>query len=52
MYLMLHKSGMLFFGDTTVNVDLDDASLADVAEMIADAAKTFDAVPAGRDAQL
>jgi malate dehydrogenase (oxaloacetate-decarboxylating)(NADP+) len=45
MYLMLHKSGMLFFGDTTVNVDVDAASLADVAEMIADAAKTFDAVP-------
>ncbi len=45
MYLMLHKSGMLFFGDTTVNVDVDAETLADVAEMIADAAKTFDAVP-------
>jgi malate dehydrogenase (oxaloacetate-decarboxylating)(NADP+) len=23
MYLMLHRSGMLFFGDTTVNVEMD-----------------------------
>ena len=45
MYLMLHKAGMLFFGDTTVNVDMDEGTLADVAEMIADAARTFDAVP-------
>ena len=45
MYLMLHKSGMLFFGDTTVNVDMDTETLADVAEMIADAARNFDATP-------
>lgn len=45
MYLMLHRNGMLFFGDTTVNVELDVETLADVAEMVADAAKTFDAVP-------
>jgi malate dehydrogenase (oxaloacetate-decarboxylating)(NADP+) len=45
MYLMLHKAGMLFFGDTTVNVAMDAETLADVAELIADAAKTFDAVP-------
>jgi malate dehydrogenase (oxaloacetate-decarboxylating)(NADP+) len=45
MYLMLHKSGMLFFGDTTVNVSMDAQTLADIAEMIADAAKTFDALP-------
>ena len=45
MYLMLHKNGMYFFGDTTVNVDMDAETLADVAEMIADAAKTFEAVP-------
>ncbi len=45
MYLMLHKSGMLFFGDTTVNVDMDAATLAEIAEMCADAAKTFDVVP-------
>ncbi len=45
MYLMLHKTGMLFFGDTTVNVDMDAETLADVAEMIADAARNFDATP-------
>jgi malate dehydrogenase (oxaloacetate-decarboxylating)(NADP+) len=45
MYLMLHRNGMLFFGDTTVNVEMDENTLADVAEMIADAAKTFDAAP-------
>ncbi len=45
MYLMLHRNGMLFFGDTTVNVEMDEQTLADVAEMIADAAKTFDATP-------
>ena len=45
MYLMLHKNGMYFFGDTTVNVDMDAETLADVAELIADAAKTFEAVP-------
>ena len=45
MYLMLHKNGMHFFGDTTVNVDMDADTLADVGEMIADAAKTYEAVP-------
>ena len=45
MYLMLHRNGMLFFGDTTVNVEMDEHTLADVAEMIADAAKNFDATP-------
>jgi malate dehydrogenase (oxaloacetate-decarboxylating)(NADP+) len=45
MYLMLHRHGMLFFGDTTVNVDMDEHALADIAEMIADAARTFDQVP-------
>jgi malate dehydrogenase (oxaloacetate-decarboxylating)(NADP+) len=45
MYLMLHKSGILFFGDTTVNVDTDAETLANVAEMIADEAKTFGVSP-------
>jgi len=38
MYLMLHKRGMVFFGDTTVNLETTPESLAEVAEMIADAA--------------
>ena len=45
MYLMLHKAGMLFFGDTTVNVDYGAGTLADIAEMVADAAKTYGATP-------
>lgn len=39
MYLMLHKRGLLFFADTTVNLDTDAELLADVAEMVADVAK-------------
>jgi malate dehydrogenase (oxaloacetate-decarboxylating)(NADP+) len=46
MYLMLHKRGLLFFADTTVNLDTDAELLADVAEMVADEAKnTFDVTP-------
>lgn len=46
MYLMLHKRGLLFFADTTVNLDSDAEVLADVAEMVADAAVgTFDVEP-------
>jgi malate dehydrogenase (oxaloacetate-decarboxylating)(NADP+) len=46
MYLMLHKRGILFFADTTVNLELDAEGLAAVAEMVADAAKTtFDVTP-------
>jgi malate dehydrogenase (oxaloacetate-decarboxylating)(NADP+) len=45
MYMMLHKRGTLFFGDTTVNVDLDAEALADVAEMVADAARSYDVQP-------
>jgi malate dehydrogenase (oxaloacetate-decarboxylating)(NADP+) len=37
-YLMLHRNGIKFFADTTVNVELDAEGLADVAEMVADAA--------------
>ncbi len=45
MYLMLHKGGLKFFGDTTVNIDQTAESLADIAEMIADAARLFDVEP-------
>ncbi len=46
MYLMLHKRGLLFFGDTTVNLDTDPELLADVAEMVADSAQnSFDTTP-------
>ncbi len=45
MYLMLHSRGTLFFADTTVNTTNDAETLADVAEMVADAAKTFDVEP-------
>ncbi|MCA9713289.1 MAG: NADP-dependent malic enzyme, partial [Myxococcales bacterium] len=45
MYLMLHKSGLKLFGDTTVNIDQTAESLAEIAEMIADAARVFDVEP-------
>lgn len=45
MYLILHKRGTLFFGDTTVNVEADTEALVDIAEMVADAAITFDEQP-------
>jgi malate dehydrogenase (oxaloacetate-decarboxylating)(NADP+) len=46
MYLMLHKRGILFFADTTVNLDTDAELLADVAEMVADEARnTYDTEP-------
>ncbi len=45
MYIMLHRAGMLFFGDTTVNIRPDAETLAGIAEMVADAAKTYDVEP-------
>ncbi|MFO7563641.1 MAG: NADP-dependent malic enzyme [Enhygromyxa sp.] len=46
MYLMLHKRGILFFADTTVNTETDPELLADVAEMVADEARnTYDVEP-------
>jgi malate dehydrogenase (oxaloacetate-decarboxylating)(NADP+) len=45
MYLMMHRNGLLFFGDTTVNLEFDATTLADVAEMVADAARTFGVTP-------
>lgn len=45
MYLLLHKRGLLFFGDTTVSTELNQDALADIAEMLADAARTFGVEP-------
>jgi len=46
MYLVLHRQrGILFFGDTTVNIDSSPQILADVGEQMADAARTFDVEP-------
>ncbi|PRQ09714.1 NADP-dependent malic enzyme [Enhygromyxa salina] len=46
MYLMLHKRGLLFFADTTVNLHTNAEQLADIAEIVADSAKnTFDVTP-------
>ncbi len=46
MYLMLHhQRGILFFGDTTMNVQPDAETLADIAELVADAARTFESEP-------
>ncbi len=41
MYLMLHRSGVKFFADTTVNIGADAEALADIAEMVADHAKNM-----------
>ena len=46
MYIMLHhQRGLLFFGDTTVNLQSSPEVLADVAEMVADAARIYDVKP-------
>jgi malate dehydrogenase (oxaloacetate-decarboxylating)(NADP+) len=46
MYLVLHHHrGIIFFADATVNITPDAETLADVAEMVADAAATFDETP-------
>jgi malate dehydrogenase (oxaloacetate-decarboxylating)(NADP+) len=46
MYMVLHKQrGILFFADTTVNIETDAEATADIAEMVADAAKRFDVHP-------
>jgi malate dehydrogenase (oxaloacetate-decarboxylating)(NADP+) len=41
MYLVLHRSGIKFFADTTVNIGADAAALADIAEMVADSARNM-----------
>jgi malate dehydrogenase (oxaloacetate-decarboxylating)(NADP+) len=46
MYLVLHhQRGMLLFADTTITLDANAEALADIAEMVADAASTFDVTP-------
>jgi len=46
MYVMLHRPrGLIFFADTTVNINPDAEALADIAEMVADAAKTYEVQP-------
>ncbi len=46
MYLVLHHNrGLLMFADTTVTLDADAEALADIAEMTADAARTYDVEP-------
>jgi malate dehydrogenase (oxaloacetate-decarboxylating)(NADP+) len=46
MYLVLHhQRGLLLFADTTITLDTDAEALADIAEMVADAASTYDVTP-------
>jgi malate dehydrogenase (oxaloacetate-decarboxylating)(NADP+) len=46
MYVLLHhQRGLLFFGDTTVNVTTDAETLADIAELVADAARGYEVDP-------
>ncbi|MEM6296303.1 MAG: NADP-dependent malic enzyme [Myxococcota bacterium] len=45
MYMILHKRGTLFFADTTVNIGPDAETLVEIAEMVADAAATFEENP-------
>lgn len=46
MYMVLHhQRGMLMFADTTVSLETDAEVMADVGEMVADAASTFDVTP-------
>jgi malate dehydrogenase (oxaloacetate-decarboxylating)(NADP+) len=46
MYMLLHhQRGILLFADTTVNIECDAEALADIAEMVADAAETYAVEP-------
>jgi malate dehydrogenase (oxaloacetate-decarboxylating)(NADP+) len=46
MYMLLHhQRGILLFADTTVNIECDAEALADIAEMVADAAETYSVEP-------
>lgn len=45
VYMMLFKERILFFGDTTVNIDPSASDLADIAINCASAAKFFDIEP-------
>ncbi len=45
LYMMIFKNEMLFFADTTVNIDPDAETLAQIAILAADEVKRFDIVP-------
>lgn len=45
VYMMLFKDRVLFFGDTTVNIDPSASDLADIAICCADEARFFDIEP-------
>ena len=45
MYMMLQKERTLFFADTTVNIDPDPETLAEIALMTAEEVRRFDVEP-------
>ena len=45
MYMMVLRGGVKFFADTTVNIEPDAATLADIAIQAADAAQDFEVKP-------
>jgi len=45
LYMMIFKNEMLFFADTTVNIDPDAETLAQIAILAADEVKRFDISP-------
>ena len=45
MYMVLKNDDVIFFADTTVNIDPDAETLAEIAIQIADAAREFDIEP-------
>lgn len=45
MYMMIGKSGPIFFADTTINVDPDARDIADIASLTADAVKNYNVTP-------
>ena len=45
LYMMVFKNDVVFFADTTVNIEPDAEQLAEIAIMAADAAKNFDIEP-------
>jgi len=45
LYMMVFKNDVLFFADTTVNIEPDAEELAEIAIMAAEVVKTFDVEP-------
>ena len=45
MYMILQKERTLFFADTTVNIDPDPETLAEIALMTAEEVRRFDVEP-------